>query len=193
MTDVPERPDRPEQERDVSEASPDDRAAPQASREQSPETGASRAQRPSTPQDFYWRRQAEKLEKQLAAERAEREAEVSRATRGREDAEGRAREAEWNAKRLSLIAESGLPSELVELVPEGDPETVSGYLEKLKPVAEKLARSAWGGRGLTKTNPPNRAGSEEARLERLAADASRGDRRALREYAHLRERAKSTN
>jgi hypothetical protein len=178
MSDGPGRPERPEQERDVSGAPPEERAAPQASQEQSPREK----------QEFYWRRQAEKLEKELTALRAEREAEVSRATRGRDEAEARATEAEWRAKRLSLIAESGLPSELAELVPEGDPETVAEYVEKLRPVVEKLARP--GPRGLTKTNPPNAAGSDEARSERLAAEAARGDRRALREYAHLRERAK---
>ena len=72
--------------------------------------------------------------------------------------------------------------------PEADPETVASYVEKLKPIAEKLARPT--PRGLTNTNPPNSAGSDQARLERLAAGASRGDRRALREYAHLRERVK---
>ncbi len=89
---------------------------------------------------------------------------------------------------MSLIAEAGLPSELVELVPEADPETVAAYVEKLKPIAETLARPR--PRGLTNTNPPNAAGGNEARLERLAAEAARGDRRALREYSHLRDKLK---
>jgi hypothetical protein len=139
-------------------------------------------------QEFYWRRQAEKLEKELAAARAEREAELNRVTRDRDEAAVRAAEAEWRAERLDLFARSGLPTELLELVPEGDPETVAGYIEKLKPIAEKLSRPR--PRGLTNTNPPNPAGGDDARLERLASEASRGDRRALREYAQLRDRAR---
>jgi len=178
MSGGPERSVRPEQEnRDVSEASPEEGAAPQASRE-----------RPAAPQEFYWRRQAEKLEKELAASRSEREAELSRLTREKEEAAAKAAEAEWQARRLSLIAEAGLPAELTELVPQGDPETVAAYVEKLKPIAEKLARPR--PRGLTNTNPPNASGSDQARLERLAAEAARGDRRALREYAHLKDRVK---
>lgn len=146
-------------------------------------------QSPQEKQEFYWRRQAEKLEKELATLRAAQEGELSRLSQEREEALARATEAEWRAERLRLCAEAGLPQELVELVPEGDPETVERYLEKLRPVAEKLARPR--PRGLTNTNPPNPASSEEARLGRLAAEAARGDRRALREYAHLRERLKS--
>jgi hypothetical protein len=184
MTQDPERPEGAEQESDAPEASAGERA-PQSS------AAAGRAARQSAQekQEFYWRRQAEKLEKELAALRAEREAEVSRITRDRDEAAARATEAEWRAQRLSLIAQAGLPSELAELVPEGDPELVGGYLERLKPVAEKLARPT--PRGLTNTNPPNAAGSEQARLERLAAEAARGDRRALREYSHVRERVKT--
>ncbi|MFB3883120.1 MAG: hypothetical protein ACE149_17770 [Armatimonadota bacterium] len=142
----------------------------------------------SPAQQFYWRRQAEKLEKELAALRAEREAELSRTTRDRDEAAARATEAEWRAERLDLFHRSGLPTELLELVPEGDPRMVAAYIERLKPIAEKLSRPH--PRGLTNTNPPNRAGRDEARLERLAAEAARGDRRALREYAHLRQRVK---
>jgi len=163
-------------------------ADPAASQGQSPEEKP--AVQPAGKQEFYWRRQAEKLEKDLAALRAEREAEMNRLSRDRDEAAARAAEAEWQAKRLSLIAEAGLPSELTDLVPEGDPDTVAGYVEKLKPIAEKLARPL--PRGLTNTNPPNPAGQDEARLQRLAAEAARGDRRALREYAHLREKVKST-
>jgi hypothetical protein len=178
MTETPERPNG-QQESEGNEASPSEsKAAPQSSRPQSPQDK----------QEFYWRRQAEKLEKELAALRAEREAEVQRVSQDRDEAAARATEAEWRAERLSLIAQAGLPSELMELVPEGDPELVSGYLEKLRPIAEKLARPA--PRGLTNTNPRNPAGSDDARLERLAGAAARGDRRALREYAHLRERVK---
>lgn len=148
----------------------------------------SRPQSPDQKQDFYWRRQAEKLEKELDALRAEREAELSRLSRDRDEAAARATEAEWRAKRLSLISQAGLPSEMADLVPEGPPETVADYLEKLKPIAEKLARPT--PRGLTNTNPPNPAGQGEARLQRLAGEAARGDRRALREYAHLREKVK---
>ena len=212
MSDGPDRPVRSEQEGGVSEAAAE-RPAPQASQEygpgsdssdsvrragesspgseqRSPGEGRSRAERPSTPQEFYWRRQAEKLEKELAAARSEREAELRRLSREKEDAASRATEAEWQAKRLSLIAEAGLPSEVVELVPEGEPERVAEYVERLKPIAEKLARPR--PRGLTNTNPPNAAGGDEARLERLRAQAARGDRRALREYSHLRDRLKKT-
>jgi len=160
---------------------------PEASaEEQTPQT--STPQSPHEKQDFYWRRQAEKLEKELVALRAEREAELSRTTRDRDEATARATEAEWRAERLDLFARSALPTELLDLVPEGDPEMVAAYVEKLKPIAEKLSRPQ--PRGLTNTNPPNPAGRDEARLERLAAEAARGDRRALREYAHLRDRAK---
>jgi hypothetical protein len=168
---------------------------PEPTQETTPEASAeertpqpSPSQSPREKQDFYWRRQAEKLEKELAALRAEREAELSRLSRDRDDAAARATEAEWRAKRLSLIAQAGLPSDMADLVPEGDPDTVAGYLEKLKPIAEKLARPL--PRGLTNTNPPNPAGADEARLERLGAEAARGDRRALREYSHLREKMK---
>ena len=179
MSQIPDPPQAGQQETQSGEA-PAKQAAPQASQGQSPEEK----------QEFYWRRQAEKLEKDLAALRAEREAELNRLSRDRDEAAARAAEAEWQAKRLSLIAEAGLPSEMAELIPEGPPETVTDYIEKLKPIAEKLARPS--PRGLTNTNPPNPAGQDEARLQRLAAEAARGDRRALREYAHLREKVKST-
>ena len=162
---------------------------PEASaRERAPQPSA--GQSPQDKQEFYWRRQAEKLEKELASLRAEREAELSRLSRDRDQAQAQATEAEWRAQRLSLIAQAGLPSEMAELIPEGPPETVTDYLEKLKPIAEKLARPL--PRGLTNTNPPNPAGQDQGRLQRLAGEAARGDRRALREYAHLREKVKST-
>ena len=169
----------------TNEASAEERT-PQTSTPQSPQSKP--ATQTAGKQDFYWRRQAEKLEKELAAVRAEREAELSRTTRDRDEATARAIEAEWQSKRLLLIAEADIPSELAELVPVGDPETVAAYIEKLKPIAEKLSRPH--PRGLTNTNPPNPAGRDEPRLERLAAEAARGDRRALREYAHLRQRTK---
>ena len=177
MSDIPEA---PHGEQEITpEASPSEsKAAPQRVSEQSPQEK----------QEFYWRRQAEKLEKELATVRAERETELSRITRDREEQAARAAEADWRATRLSLIAEAGLPSELIELVPEGDPETVASYVEKLKPIAEKLSRPL--PRGLINTNPPNPAGRDETRLERLAGTAARGDRRALREYSHLRDRVK---
>jgi hypothetical protein len=171
--------------------------APNGEQETTPEASAeertpqsSSGQSPQDKQEFYWRRQAEKLEKELAALRAEREAELSRTTRDRDEAAARAAEAEWRAERLDLFHHSGLPTELLDLVPEGDPETVAAYIEKLKPIAEKLSRPH--PRGLTNTNPPNPAGRDEARLERLAAEAARGDRRALREYSHLRDRVKNS-
>jgi hypothetical protein len=186
MTKHPDRP-KGQQESDAPEASAEERA-PQSLAEQNP-SKQSPGQSPQEKQESYWRRQAEKLEKELAAIRAEREAEVSKATRDRDEAAARATEAEWRAERLSLFARSNLPSELLELVPEGDPETVAGYIEKLTPIAEKLSRPT--PRGLTNTNPPNSAGSDDAHLERLASQASRGDRRALREYAHLREKVRA--
>ena len=179
MSQHPDAPHGANQETQTPEASADQRT-PQTSRPQSPEEK----------QEFYWRRQAEKLEKELAALRAEREAELIRLSRDRDEAAARATEAEWRSKRLSLISQAGLPSDLADLVPEGDPETVAGYVERLKPIAEKLARPT--PRGLTITNPPNPAGQDEARLSRLAAEAARGDRRALREYSHLRDRVKNS-
>jgi len=196
MSQIPDRPQAGQQETQSGEAPPKQAASqvarPQAATAVRPpaDLAASHGQSPEEKQEFYWRRQAEKLEKDLAALRAEREAELSRLSRDRDEAAARADEAEWQAKRLSLIAEAGLPSELTDLVPKGDPDTVAGYVEKLKPIAEKLARPS--PRGLTNTNPPNPAGQDEARLQRLAAEAARGDRRALREYAHLREKVKST-
>jgi len=177
------RPDRPE---GVQQETPADETPPKPGAPQ-----ASQAQSPQDKQEFYWRRQAEKLEKELASLRTEREVELTRLARDRDEATARAAEAEWAAKRLSLITEARLPSELIDLVPEGDPEIVGAYLEKLKPIAEKLGRPL--PRGLTNTNPPNSAGTEEARLQRLASQAARGDRRALREYSHLRERAKQNS
>jgi hypothetical protein len=191
MSDSPDAPNgepatqTADKQETTNEASAEERA-PQASTPQSPQSKP--ATQTAGKQEFYWRRQAEKLEKELAALRAEREAELSRTTRDRDEAAARATEAEWRAERLDLFARSGLPTELLELVPEGDPETVAAYVEKLKPIAENLSRPH--PRGLTNTNPPNPAGRDEARLERLAAEAARGDRRALREYAHLRDRAK---
>jgi hypothetical protein len=203
MSKVPGGPEGSQQEK-VDEVSPSEsKAAPQSSgapaqekslKTDSPsakpatQTAGKPALQPAGKQEFYWRRQAEKLEKELAAVRAEREAEASRMARDRDEAVAKAAEAEWKARRLSLIADAGLPAELAEVVPEGDPELVAGYVEKLKPIAEKLARPR--PRGLTNTNPPNAAGRDEARLERLAAEARRGDRRALREYAQLKDRVK---
>jgi hypothetical protein len=189
MTRDPDRPNG-QQESDANEASAEERA-PQSLAGQNPpkQTPDKSPQDKQERQEFYWRRQAEKLDKELAAIRAEREAEVSKAARDRDEAAARATEAEWRAERLSLFARSNLPSELLDLVPEGDPETVAAYIEKLAPIAEKLTRPR--PRGLTNTNPPNSAGSDDAHLERLASQAARGDRRALREYAHLRERTKA--
>jgi len=185
MTHNPDRARRAQQESEVSEASAEEQT-PQSSPADSP--GRTPSQSPQEKQEFYWRRQAEKLEKELAALRAEREAELNKVSRDRDEAATRALEAEWRAERLDLFARSGLPTGLLDLVPEGDPETVASYIEKLRPIAEKLWRAS--PRGLTNTNPPNQAGSNEARLERLASEAARGDRRALREYAHLREKVK---
>ncbi len=201
MSDSPDTPQGGQES--ASEASAEERAPQTSGQEQAPAEQSRQAPRragqeqaplaeatgPKAPaQQFYWRRQAEKLEKELGALRAEREAEVSRVTRDRDEAATRAAEAEWRAERLGLIATSGLPSELFELVPLGDPEMVATYIEKLRPIAEKLTRML--PRGLTNTNPPNSASSDDARLERLASEASRGDRRALREYAHLRQRTR---
>jgi len=179
MSESPTRAEEAQQEK--GNEAPPTSAVPQASQ---PQSGQQK-------QEFYWKRQAEKLEKELAALRAEREAELDRLSRDRDEAAARAQEAQWRAERLDLLARSELPGELHDLVPEGDPETVAAYIEKLKPIAEKLSRPA--PRGLTNTNPPNPAGSEEVRLERLAAEAARGDRRALREYAHLREKVRANS
>ena len=141
-------------------------------------------------QDYYWRRQAEKLEKELAALRSAEAVELNRLHAERADFEARALSAEGKANRLSLIIGAGLPKELAELVPEGPPEVVTEYLEKLKPLAEKLGRPAPAG---TATNPPNRAGSDPARLEQLGASAARGDKAALREYAALREKVRTAS
>jgi hypothetical protein len=169
-------------------ASSETKAAPVASGAEG-KAAAKAAQPSQQKQEFYWRRQAEKLEKELGALRAEREAELARAIRDRDAAAARAQEAEWRAERMRLLGEAGLSPELQALVPEGDPETVAGYVERLRPIAEKLARPS--PRGLTNTNPPNPAGAEEARLQRLGAEAARGDRRALREYSHMREKVRA--
>jgi hypothetical protein len=160
---------------------PERRAAP-------PNSGAPKAS-DAGKQDFYWRRQAEKLEKELAALRSAEAVELNRLRAERADLEARAQSAEAKHNRLQLLVDSGLPKELAELVPEGNPEEVAAFVEKLKPVAEKLARPAPAG---TLTNPPNRASSDSARLEQLAAAAARGDKSALREYAALREKVRGT-
>ena len=113
-----------------------------------------------------------------------------------EDFEARALAAEAKLARQQLIADSGLPKDLIELIPEGDSDTISAFIEKLKPLAERLgAGFATPPGGITNaapsgtaTNPPNRASSDSARLEQLAAEASRGNKSALREYATLREK-----
>lgn len=137
---------------------------------------------------FYLKRQTEKLERELTAAR-EREA-AARAqpdlSRELEETREQLRAAERKAARAAAILEAGLPAEVAELVPEGEPEQVAEYVEKAKRLAARLS-----GGGGTNTNPAGEAGGERGRLGQLAALARRGDERALREYAHLREEARS--
>ncbi len=141
-------------------------------------------------QEFYWRRQAEKLQKELEGFRKANEAELNLARGEKEEALVRATAAEQKAARLAAIAEAGLPADLAQLVPEADAEKVKEYVEKLRPLAEKLRTAGPGG---ILTNPARGAGGDAARLSQLAAAAGRGDRKALREYAHLREKMRSKN
>jgi hypothetical protein len=135
---------------------------------------------------FYLKRQAEKMERELAQYR-ERET-ASGAERGQEAEQELARlreqlrTAERKAARAQALLEAGLPPEVAELVPEGEPAEVAEYVQKAKRLAERLA----GGAG-TNTNPAGSAGEERGRLGQLAVRARAGDERALREYAHLRE------
>ncbi|NIM07532.1 MAG: hypothetical protein GTO55_12155 [Armatimonadetes bacterium] len=139
-------------------------------------------------QEFYWKRQAEKLQREMEAARKAAEAEVNILRAEKEETLTRMQTAEKKASRLTAIVEAGLPPELAQLVPETDPEKVNEYIEKLRPLAERL-RS--GGPAGTLTNPARSASGDAARLTQLAASAGRGDRRALREYAHLREKMRS--
>jgi len=140
---------------------------------------------PEARQEFYWKRQAERLQKEMEAFRKANEAEASMLRAEREEALARMKTVEEKAARLAAIAEAGLPGELAQLVPEAEAEKVKEYVEKLKPLAERLRA---GGPGGTLTNPARSVSGDAARLNRLAGAAGRGDRRALREYAHLREK-----
>jgi len=143
---------------------------------------------PAQKQEFYWRRQAERLQKELEAFRKANEAELNLLRAEKEEASARATSAEEKAARLAAIAEAGLPPDLAQLVPETDARKVKEFIEKLRPLAERLRAVGPAG---TLTNPARSAGGDAARLSQLAASAGRGDRRALREYAHLRERMRA--
>ena len=140
---------------------------------------------PAAVQEFYWKRQAERAQKEMEAIKRANETEMNLLKVEREEAQARLKAAEEKAARLAAIAEAGLPAELAQLVPEAEAEKVQEYVEKLKPLAEKIRRPGPAG---TVTNPARSAGGDGAQLTRLAASAGRGDRRALREYAHLREK-----
>jgi hypothetical protein len=139
-------------------------------------------------QEFYWRRQAERAQKELEAIRKTSEAEANMLRAEREEAQARVKTAEEKAARLATIAAAGLPAELAALVPEAEAEKVQEFVEKLKPIAERLRT---GGPGGTLTNPARSASGDSARLNQLAAGAGRGDKGALREYAHLREKMRN--
>jgi hypothetical protein len=140
---------------------------------------------PVAVQEFYWKRQAERAQKEMEAIKRANETEMNLLKVEREEAQARLKAAEEKAARLAAIAEAGLPAELAQLVPEAEAEKVQEYVEKLKPLAEKFRRPGPAG---TVTNPARSAGGDGAQLTRLAASAGRGDRKALREYAHLREK-----
>lgn len=140
---------------------------------------------PANRQEFYWRRQTERLQKELEAFQKSNSAELNLLRAEKEEALARMRSAEEKAARLAAISEAGLPPDLAALVPEAEGEKVKEYVEKLRPLADKLRA---GGPGGTLTNPARNASGDAARLNQLAATAGRGDRRALREYAHLREK-----
>ena len=130
---------------------------------------------------------AQRLAGELAETRAALEAERAEQDRLKTELETTRR----RATRAEAIVSSGLPAELAELVPEADEETVATYVDKLKPLAERLGRPPIGG---TPTNPAGEKGasSEEARAQRLAELAAAGDRRALEEWMVMRERRKAT-
>jgi hypothetical protein len=139
-----------------------------------------------TKQEFYWKRQAEKLSQEIQEERKAKAAELGQLRTEREEALAKLGAAQDKTARLEAIAQAGLPAELAQLVPEADKDQVAEYVEKLKPLADKLRR---GGVAGTLTNPARSASGDAARLSQLAAAAKRGDKHALREYAHLRESA----
>jgi len=141
---------------------------------------------------FYLKRQAEKMERELAQYREAAGAGQQEQMAGIQQELSQVREqlraAERRAARACAVLEAGLPPELAELVPEGEPEEVAKGIERMQRLAERLVVAGTAG---TNTNPAASAVGEHGRLQQLAALARRGDDRALREYAHLREEVKA--
>jgi len=99
-------------------------------------------------------------------------------------AEHEAEQAQMRAERAEAIAAAQLSPELAELVPEGDRQSVERFIaEKIKPLQERLKVMP----NAVITNPANSEAAGRARLAQVAALAARGDRKALLEWAALRE------
>jgi chromosome segregation ATPase len=130
--------------------------------------------------------QAQELQ-QSATRRTER---VNQLEQKLSEAEAQLKSAVQRAARAEIICSAGLAPELAELVPMGDEETVRGFIaERIRPLQEKLqAVQSVGG---TNTNPSHAESGQRARLSQLAAQAARGSRKALLEWAALREQSYS--
>lgn len=99
-------------------------------------------------------------------------------------AEESARQAQMRAERAEAIAAAQLSPELAELVPQGDRATVERFIEeKIRPLQERMKVAP----NAVVTNPANSEALDRAGLAQVAALAARGDRKALLEWAALRE------
>jgi len=100
------------------------------------------------------------------------------------EAEQAAKQAQMRAERAEAIAAAQLSPELAELVPQADRQSVERFIEeKIKPLQDRLKVIP----NSVVTNPANSEAADRARLSQVAALAARGDRKALLEWAALRE------
>lgn len=132
------------------------------------------------------RQRLEQMEAQAKDVEKQRGEQIEQLEQKLAETEAQLKSAAQRAARAEIISSAGLPPELAELVPMGDEETVRSFIaEKLKPLQEKLhtAQSVGG----TNTNPAHAESGQRARLGQLAGQAARGSRKALLEWAALRE------
>ena len=142
---------------------------------QEPNPGAADPQKPQTNSDWYFKRQAEKAQKErddLKEELANLQAKIQEFENAnlteaqRKDAELenyklKATELERDNARLLAIHEAGLPPELAKLVPKGI-EDPAGYIqENLIPLRDKIASPMQVG---NPTNPPRDVPPDEDEL-----------------------------
>jgi hypothetical protein len=132
------------------------------------------------------RQQLQQTEAQARESEQERQKQIEQLEQKLAEADAQLKSAAQRAARAEIISSAGLPPELAELVPMADEETVRSFIaEKMKPLQEKLqAAQPVGG---TNTNPAHADSGQRARLSQLAAQAARGSRKALLEWAALRE------